>query len=101
MSPAWFGGPLVGFGGGGGGGGSSSSFFSMTKLIAVSTEIAAGLPSISAGSNTYCIAAATAASSKPSPTGAITSTEVTEPVASMWIRTLTLACLPAASASGG
>src|SRR5512139_647264 len=100
IAPAWLGGPERATGGGGGGG-SGSSRCSITKLIVVSTAIGAGWPSISAGSNTYCIAAATAASSKPSPTGSSTSTELTVPVASMWIRTRTLASLPASSAAGG
>ena len=68
IAPAWFGGPSFTAGGGGGGGSSSAGCCSITKLIVVSTVIAPGLPSISAGSNTYCIAAATAASSNPSPT---------------------------------
>src|SRR5690606_36125899 len=86
---------------GSGGGSSGSSTCSMTKWIVVSTVIAAGVPSISAGSKTYCIAAATAASSKPSPCGVTTSTFVTTPSASIEMRTGTSACLPAASAAGG
>ena len=80
---------------------SGSSSCSITKWITVSTAIGAGLPSISAGSNTYCIAAAIAASSNPSPTLSMTSTAVTMPVASILIRTLTLAVFPAARAAGG
>jgi hypothetical protein len=107
-SPPWLGGPSAAGstaapspGGGGGGGGGGSSTCSITKWIVVSTVIGPGLPSISAGSKTYCSAAATAASSKPSPWGVMTSTAVTMPSASIERRTGTWACLPAARAAGG
>jgi hypothetical protein len=69
--------------------------------MTVSTVIGPGAPSNSAGSNRYCLAAAIAAASKPSPTGATTVTSVTRPSASIAMRTVTSAVLPAASAAGG
>src|SRR6186713_3363376 len=61
----------------------------------------AGLPSISAGENSICLTASTAASSKPLPAGVVTATDVTSPSASMSMVSVTSPDSPAASASGG
>src|SRR5262245_39627658 len=83
-----------GGGGGGGGGGAASAAAASatpasaasafgTKCSVYSIRIAAGLPSISAGENRYCITASRAASSNPCPTGLVISTLLTFPAASM------------------
>ena len=66
-----------------------------------SIRIAAGLPSISAGENRYCMTASRAASSNPCPTGLVTSTLLTLPSASMSTVIVTSAETFSVSAAGG
>ncbi len=72
-----------------------------TKCSVYSIRMAAGLPSISAGENRYCKTASRAASSKPCPTGLVTSALLTFPSASMSTIIVTSADTLCASASGG
>ena len=64
-------------------------------------RIGDGLPSTSAGENSICCAAATAASSKPWPAPLTTVAAVTCPATSRSSASVTSPASPAANASGG